>query len=171
MSGLPSSVVLTTGAPESLNIARRFFKRDSLAELVPQVDSSVSNTLADLLSLGLLVYGSLYSNPTRGQKVPEDDLLRHWVSLSLVADQIMRPFNETLADIPDNIYKRYCDLHISEKLRREWRCGVWKRSKLGTYLHNVYCAGSLLSYVSRYDHYISRTVEKAWRSRCEASKH
>jgi len=131
-------------ANDKLNIWGRILGVSDKSSLQSNLQIDVAQAVRDALALGFVSYASFTSHNGWENDVAEGSLARQWIALSLVADEVMKPYDQKLRGITKKLYKGYFDLFVRDMAKQELGMSFWARGRLDSFLTNVFFAGGLL---------------------------
>jgi uncharacterized protein YutD len=127
----------------SMNFPHRFSKGNlSLLNIV-----DLKRLLLEFINFGFIYHYLNTTFPTRGKvEIDYDNLITHWLPLTLVSNMKLRGYNQEHDKLPailfDEFYKK---MNIDDSMKNDFNIGLFKKSKVYSFFKNIMFSGILLA--------------------------
>jgi hypothetical protein len=136
-------------AGASLCFFPRLFGIATVDDLAAPLAGKLSDTLQDSFFLGMACHFVLQNHPGRPRlrEVNLTALFEDFLKESISAEMKMGAYNESSNNIPRDIFDVQYTM-VEPMFKDYLRVGFWKRGKVRSNYHNVFCSGILLPMMS-----------------------
>lgn len=132
-------------AGASLCFFPRLFGIATVDELPAPLAGKLSDTLQDSFFLGMACHFVLQNHPSRPRitEVNLTALFEDFLKESISAEMKMEAYNKSTNNIPRDMFDVQYTM-VEPIVKNDLRVGFWKRGKVRSNYHNVFCSGILL---------------------------